>query len=515
MLIRSHKGSLFFIIVIVVMIAIFISGCTGEFKHVGNADDANFEQTHPVEMKIVLGYAEAIPSKDNLVIQELSKLANANIMVEWTPMVSYNDKFNVLMSSNNMPDVIVVPDVKNSTFVFGVNAGLFWELTPILQEYSHLSKINPVLLKNTAVNGKFYMLPRERTLKRKMIVYRSDWAKKAGLEAPDSIDGIYDMAKAFAEGDFDQNSQKDTIGFALGTVNNEIDCLDALVVALGGFNRWGIKDEKIIPSFMTDEYLKTLKWLRRMFQENLLSPDFAITKTTQIVPDIVNEEKTGLWLSYKLPGLSDPVLVDKQKEDPSIKREDVYEFAFLKGPDNTERIAAETGVSGGFAFPTTSVTTKERLIDLLNVFNVIQSQQGQILINNGVPDLHFELVDGKYAKPKDPEVFNTEVSPIGQLGTSGMKSYIIAGDDISIRLDLARRTFDSDGMIFDITAPLSSNSYSSNYATLLNIISEAQFKFIMGDIDEKGWERAIEGWKNAGGNAAIKEFTRAYYNQAD
>ena len=96
-----------------------------------------------------------------------------------------------------------------------------------------------------------------------------------------------------------------------------------------------------------------------------------------------------------------------------------------------------------------------------------------------------------------------------------MKSYIIAGDDISIRLDLARRTFDSNGMIFDVTAPLSSNSYSSNYSTLLNIISEAQFKFIMGDIDEMGLEKAIEDWKNAGGNAAIEEFTRAYYSKTD
>ena len=30
---------------------------------------------------------------------------------------------------------------------------------------------------------------------------------------------------------------------------------------------------------------------KKMYQENLLSRDFAITKTTQIVPDIVNEEK--------------------------------------------------------------------------------------------------------------------------------------------------------------------------------------------------------------------------------
>jgi putative aldouronate transport system substrate-binding protein len=129
-----------------------------------------------------------------------------------------------------------------------------------------------------------------------MVVYRSDWAKEAGLDAPDTIDGIYNMAKAFAYGDYDRNMQNDTIGFALGTVNNEIDCIDALVVAFGGFNRWGIKDGKVIPAFMTEEYLETLNWLRKMFDEGLISPDFAITKTTQIVPDFVDKEKTGLWL---------------------------------------------------------------------------------------------------------------------------------------------------------------------------------------------------------------------------
>lgn len=516
MSIGRNIKAIFPISVIPILIAVLLSGCVGSLGLDNSFNDENsIDEAKPIEMKIVLGYTEEAPSKENLVIQEINKLANANIVVEWTPMVSYNDKFNVLMASNHLPDVILVPDVKNTTFVFGVNAGMFWELTNLIQRFSELSEINPILLKNASVNGKLYMLPRERTLKRKMVVYRADWAKAAGLDSPDTIDSIYNMAKAFAKGDFDQNSQKDTIGFALGTVNSEIDCFDALVVAFGGFNRWGIKNKKIIPSFMTDEYLQTMKWLRKMYEENLISPDFSITKTTQVVPDIVDKERTGLWLSYKLPGLSDPVLKAKQKEDPSIKREDVYEFAFLKGPDGTEIIAAETGISGGFAFPKTSITTEERLQDLLQIFNVIQSQEGQILINNGVPNIHFDLIDGKYARAKDPEVFNREVSPIGQLGTSGMKAHIIADDDISIRLDMARRTFDSDGMIFDVTATLSSNSFSSNNATLLKIISEAQFKFIMGEIDEAGWERAIEDWKKAGGSAAIEEFTAAYYKEVN
>lgn len=514
MLSDRKMKAIFPLFFIYVLMSALLTGCAASYLS-PNSADTDSTDVSPVEMKIVLGYAEEPPSKENPVIQELNRLAGANITVEWTPMVSYNDKFNVLMASDNMPDVILVPDVKNSTFVFAVNAGMFWELTDYIQDFSELKDINPMLLKNASVNEKLYMIPRERELKRKMVVYRADWAKKAGLDQPDTIDGIYNMAKAFAEGDFDGNFQIDTIGFALGTVNNEIDCFDALVVAFGGFNRWGIKDNRVIPSFMTDEYLQAMKWLRKMYQENLINADFTITKTTQIIPDLVDTEKTGLWLGYRLPVLSDPVLKAKQQEDPSIERDDIYGFAFLKDARGNERIAAETGISGGFAFPKKSVTTEARLKELLGVFNAIHSKEGQILVTNGIPDVHFELIDGKYAKTKDPVAFNREVSPIGQLGTSGMKAYIIADDDISIRLNMARRTFSSDGMIFDVTAALSSNSFSSNYSNLLKIISDAQFRFIMGEIDEDGWQKAIEEWKKAGGSAAIEEFTAAYYKQAN
>lgn len=497
----------------IILISILLSGCKaiGKTNASGISANASPNPPKPVEMKLVLGYTEEIPSKDNLVIRELNKLANTDIQIEWTPMVSYNDKFKVLMASNHLPDVLLVPDVKNTTFVDGANAGMFWELKDYLQEYPELKEIKPILLTNASVEGKLYILPRERALKRKMTLYRSDWARAAGLSAPDTPDGIYAMAKAFAQGDYDKNGQKDTIGFALGTVNNEIDCFDALVVAFGGFNRWGMKDGKVTPSFMTEEYFETMKWLRKMFEEKLLSPDFAITKTTQIVPDIVDTERTGLWLGYRLPGLSDSVLASKQKENPDITREDVYEYTFLKGPEGGERIAAETGIAGGFAFPKQSVRDKARLMELLGIMNVIQSRQGQILINNGVPDIHFKLVENKYAKTVDPTIYNREVSPVGQLGTSGAKAYIISDDDITIRLDTARNTYENSSMISDITAPLASASFSANNATLLKIISDAQFRFIMGDIDENGWKQAIENWKNAGGNKAIKEFTSAYY----
>ena len=468
------------------------------------------KQKLPVKIKFILPYQDEAPSESNIVVKELNAVCNSIMSIEWTPMISYNDKFNVLMASNQLPDAVLIPDPKLTIFTSGANAGMFWELTSYLKQFSELKDINPILTTNASVDGKLYMIPRERTLKRKIVIYRADWAKKAGLGAPDTIEKMYQMAKRFGNGDFDGSMVKDTIGLALGTVNNEIDCFDALVVAFGGFTKWGVKDGKVIPNYMTAEYMDTMNWLRKMYQEKLVSPDFAITKTTQVVPDLVDKDRTGLYLGYGLPGLSDAALVRMQKINPTLKRSDIYNYTYLKGPDGKERIPAETGISGGFAFPKQTVKNEARLKELLSVFNGLISEKGQILITNGVPEIHFDLLEGKYSKTKDPAVFKKEVSPIGQIGLSGNKAYIIGDDDIGIRLNLERRVMTPGMLIPDVTAPLTSKSFNTNNTRLLNIISQAQFKYIMGDIDESQWNKAVDEWLNAGGNEAINEYTAAY-----
>ncbi len=486
-----------------------LAGC-GNSKFVSSEPDKDAAALSgaPVELKVVLGYQDELPPDNHIIVKELDKLANAVINIEWTPLISYNDKFNVMMSSNALPDVILIPDTKMTVYVNGVNAGMFWEIGLRINDYKYLREINPLLITNASMGGKLYIIPRERALKRKMVAYRSDWAKVAGLPPPDSIDNLYNMAKTFGTGDFDKNGEKDTIGLALGTVNtNEIDAFDALVTAFGGVNRWGLKDGRITPGFMTPEYLKTLKWLRKMYLEELISPDFAITKTTQIISELVDRERTGLWLSYMMPGLTDPLLKQKQQSEPGLTRSDIYNFAFLKGPEGKERIAAESGFNGGFAFPVQTVKNEARLNHLLGVFNMISSPEGQRLVGNGIEGLHYDVIDGKYAKVINPDLFKRDaVSSIGQLGTSGTYMYSFANDELALNLSLSRADIKNSEMIPDLAVPLFSESYSANKANLDKIINEAMINFIMGNIDEAQFDKAVVQWQKIGGNKVIEEY---------
>lgn len=496
----------------IAMVAGLFAGCgkgAGNTAAGGSATPAANEPKKPVEFKIILPYGDEVPADGNPILPELNKVANADIKVEWTPMISYNDKFNVLIASNQLPDVLVVPDLKLSVYVNGARAGMFWDLTSYMDKYPNFKNFNPIALTNSATDGKQFVLPRERILKRKVVAYRADWAKKAGLKAPDTIENMYAMAKAFGTGDFDGNGKNDTIGFLLGTVNNEIDCFDALVTAFGGFNKWGVKDGKVVPNFMTKEYMDTMKWLKRMFDEKLISPDFAITKTTQQVTDFVDKEKAGLWLNYGIPGTADPLLKQKQQADANIKRSDIFEYTYLKGPDGKPRIPAEDGFSGGFAFSKQTVKDEARLKDLLSVFDKLQSKEGQRLINNGIEGKHFTIFKDNFIKSIDANVNKKDVV-FGQLGMSGNLAYLTADDDIGMRLQTERNTFATSDLIPNVVTPLLSDAYTTNKANLDKIINEAQFKYIMGQISEEQFNQAIEQWKKSGGDKAIEEYTAAY-----
>lgn len=507
-----NKKRISLVCVFAISLSLF-AGC-GEGKIAPNVPETEAaSETGPfVELKVVLGYQDEMPPEDHKIVKELGKLANADIKIEWTPLISYNEKFNAMMYSNALPDAILVPDTKVAVYVNGVNAGMFWEIGSHFSAYQYLKEINPILVTNASIDGKLYIIPRERVLKRKMVVYRNDWAKEAGLHKPDSIADLYAMAKAFGNGDFDKNGRRDTIGFALGTVNtNEIDAFDALVAAFGGVNKWGLKEDLIVPNFMTQEYMDTASSLRMMYAEGLISPDFAITKTTQIVSDLVDKEKTGLWLSYMTPTLADPLLKQKQEQAPDLTRSDMFNFAFLKGPDGKERVAAESGFNGGFAFPKQTVKSEERLSDLLRVFNTISSPEGQRLVGNGIEGLHYEVIDKKYAKVINPDLFKKDaISSIGQLGTTGAHMYSFADDELAVNLTLSRADTANSDMVQDLTVPLFSESYSARKAILDDIVKDALINFIMGRIDENQFGNAVAQWQSSGGDKVIEEYTAAY-----
>jgi putative aldouronate transport system substrate-binding protein len=57
---------------------------------------------------------------------------------------------------------------------------------------------------------------------------------------------------------------------------------------------------------------------------------------------------------------------------------------------------------------------------------------------------------------------------------------------------------------------LNSPTYTDRGKELDTSIQDAESKFIMGKIDEAGWQAEIQNWKKAGGDAVIKEYEADY-----
>lgn len=473
------------------------------------------------EFSVILPYTnETAGVASGEVFKKLESITNATINIQWTPMASYADKFSVLMNSNNLPDVLLVNDMKVSTYVDAARANQFWQLDSYVKEYSDLKNINATSITNAKTDGKLYVLPRERTLKRQMLVYRTDWLKAAGLSTPDTVEKVYETAKAFAAGDYDGNGKKDTIGLALGTTSQgggwaSIDALTPLLVANGGPNGWGLKNGKVVAQVETSEYVNTIDLLRKMNAEGLISTDFPITLTTKVQSDIIDKEKAGLYLSYSIPGISDPLYLAKKKTNPNLTLSDLYGYVYLKDAKGNDRIPGETGINGGFAFPKSTVKDEAKLKSLLAVMNVIASKEGQLLINDGIEGRQYQMGEAitdkvSSATITNNDLFKSEVSDLNQFGTAGQYTPAVIQDPLQAKLAKDRNTYKDTDLIADVSAPLLSETYSSKFTTLSKAYNEVLYKYILNQVDKNAFQQGIDTYLKNGGTKIDQEFTDSY-----
>ena len=52
---------------------------------------------------------------------------------------------------------------------------------------------------------------------------------------------------------------------------------------------------------------------------------------------------------------------------------------------------------------------------------------------------------------------------------------------------------------------LASDTYNANGSQLDQIMSDARIQYIVGSIDQAGWEAAIANWRTMGGDSVIEE----------
>ncbi|SEM76113.1 putative aldouronate transport system substrate-binding protein [Paenibacillus sp. cl141a] len=286
-----------------VLLAVGVAGCGGAGHNNGEtvSKGSNVSETgsgSPVTLTVEV-FDRGIQGQPDLNNNTWTKYVNEkfgkpnNAIVKFVPVPRSQevDKLNVLMAANEAPDISFTYD-GNTVTRFAKSGGLY-TLDELLEKHGQQLKsyLGENVLSYGKYEGKQISIPGKRTLIAwNGMFIRKDWLDKLGMPVPTNRDELYNTLVAFR----DKNP---------GHVNGVIPW----ATAASGMNyTFG----NLIPSFwgpMSEEEFVTTtnwlkpgtkdayKWLNKLYNEKLISPDFALDKTTKQADADVTNGKVGFY----------------------------------------------------------------------------------------------------------------------------------------------------------------------------------------------------------------------------
>lgn len=469
-------------------------GSTGGTTQTGTAGNAK-----PLSISMMnIFYDTEPPKANNEVLQKIQEYTHTKLDITWVPSTAYEDKLNVTVASGELPQTFLVTNQKSTSIVNAIRSGMFWEVGPYLKDYPNLSQMNAQVLDNISIDGKVYGIYRYRALARYGVMIRKDWLDKLGLKEPTTIDELYEVAKAFTLNDPDGNGKNDTYGVA---EDKTIGMLEQFALYLGAPNNWGEKDGKLQPDFMYPEYKQALQLVKKMYDEKLVTQDFAVANRN----DQINQQKAGIYFS----------VID----DAAYKHEDLYKLnpsaqidilQPITGPQGI-RVQATTGYNGLFMFPKTSVKTEEELKGILGFFDRLADEPMQNLMAWGIEGKHYALADGKPVRTEEQtQLDSSEINPLRQMKWDDGRKAMLGNNPPIVQKFNELMAANEQYAVTDKSNALLSATQTEKGSELAKIIDEARTKYVMGAIDDKGWDSAIQKWLDNGGKAIIEEYSSAF-----
>lgn len=476
----------------------------GSLAGCGGADSV-IDKENPEITVMTTAFSVESAQPDSPVVQALEQYLGTKLNISWVPSSGYGEKVTAAMGSGEYPMAMLITE-KSSSVIQNSRAGNFWELTERYKEYPNLSQQNATVLNNISIDGKVYGIYRARTLGRNGMSIRQDWLDKLGLKQPETIDEFYNVLKAFKEQDPDGNGQNDTFGIIMTTAPSTFD---NLAIWFGAPNKWGVDEStgELVPAHLTDEYFEAVKFVKKLYDEKLVNQDFAtydgakwdeqfLSGNAGVIIDVADRARR---LASNIANINPDA--------------EVGVLGYVKADANAEpRTLPTSGYAGYYVFPKQALPSEEDLDFVLNVFDKCNDEEAVNLMNYGIKDRHYTVGSDGYVTVTDDASLTKEFADLNQFATSFIpnvgykKAYATkTAEDVDIVY------LDNENYVVGNPAePLVSDTYSRKGPQLDSIISSANTKFMVGQLDEAGYQAELERWKQQGGNDYIKEINEAY-----
>ncbi|MCK0473201.1 extracellular solute-binding protein [Halalkalibacter sp. APA_J-10(15)] len=258
---------------------------------------------------------------------------NLNIQVEHDFTASpsnYNQRISLAIASNDLPDAMIVGPVELRQLV---ETDQIAEMTDIYENYASpaikriVDSTDGIAKETVTFDGRMMAIPNVQLQADgiHLLWIRQDWLDHLGLDVPQTVEELKEVARAFTEDDPNGTGANDTIGLAGPGNNNKLYAnflestnnlygFDGVFAAFGAYPGFWIEDDNgdVAYGATQNQTKEALSFLRDMYADGLIDREIGVREDPG---ESVISGETGMffapwWMPYG-------PITDAVTEDPN------------------------------------------------------------------------------------------------------------------------------------------------------------------------------------------------------
>lgn len=463
--------------------------------------------------------------KDMIFFKTMEEMTNISFEFETPGDAAFQERMSVRMAGNDLPDIFMRAGfTPQEQLQFG-SQGAFLPLEDLIDKYNpefkKLMAGNPQIIKQIiSADRHIYAMPEINEISFDLTEktwIRTEWLDKLGLEMPTTTEELYTVLKAFKEGDPNGNGKADEIPLTVadGTGALKHYMLGAFGIRyLGGFPAFNAdENNKLSYIYATENYLAYLKYMNRLYQEQLLDNNL-FTNTGQELTAIGKEQRLGMY-----PHAA--AFIYNEYENNELFEGAV---ALTSEYNDTPFWPRKTGVNPGQMALSTTNPYPEASMRWVDYFYTIEGSQ---LIDQGVEGISWDWTD-------ETKTFWQKTLPDGMTDTTEWRAQNTLRGGPRVRLtywigklnsphaiELTEETGEKWLPIFEFVVPklileqTDQKKASVILADLEPYVERMEAEFITGETDFSQWDAYIETLNKININELTNLYQKAFdiYNQ--
>ncbi|MBP1043948.1 extracellular solute-binding protein [Vagococcus sp. BWB3-3] len=481
-----------------------LAACSGG-KEKEAAAGGTYDENAAAEISWLNILHTASPPTDTIT-NKLQENTNTTIKFSWIPDASKEERINTSLASDSLADMVTLTMMENSSVRNALKSGMFWEVEDYLDDYPNLKEISAEMRASASIEGKLYGVPFQKDLARNGVVIRQDWLDKLGLDVPTTTDELMAVAKAFTLDDPDGNGKADTTGFV-----DRSDLIYGAFKTLGSYmgvpNKWAVdKSGKMTPEFDTEAYVETMDYMKELYDNSFINKDFAVTAKTDQQQNFA-QGKAGIYVGALFDSKN---LLNMAKDIQDGMELVLVNNITSTGKEEDRAIwAGNNGIGGLLSFPKSEVKDEAELKRILKFVDDLMTEESYALMTYGVEDVHYTVDDDRAATITDTPLWQQEVQPFASSRPNETGFEIHDADPLKQEADRLIAE-NAEFAVMNPAYALESETNTAQGSELEKIVTDATYKYILGEIKLADFEKAIENWKSSGGQTIITEYEAAY-----